>query len=83
MDLVEEGLDLGIRIGSTGTENIVARKLGETRLVPCASPAYLAARGAPQTPEELEKHNCFTYEYVSPRNLWRFRDPSGRERMGA
>jgi len=80
VDLVEEGFDLGIRIGSTGTENIVARRLGETHLVPCASPAYLAARGAPQTPEELEKHNCFTYEYVSPRNLWRFRDPSGRER---
>jgi len=80
VDLVEEGFDLGIRIGTTGTENIVARRLGETRLVPCASPEYLAARGAPQTPEELEKHNCFTYEYVSPRNLWRFRDPSGRER---
>src|SRR5258708_3024510 len=80
VDLVEEGFDLGIRIGSTGTENIVARRLGETRLVPCASPEYLAARGAPQTPEELEKHNCFTYEYASPRNLWRFRDPSGRER---
>jgi DNA-binding transcriptional LysR family regulator len=80
VDLVEEGFDLGVRIGTTGTENIVARKLGETRLVPCASPAYLAAHGAPQTPEELEKHNCFTYEYVSPRNLWRFRDASGRER---
>jgi DNA-binding transcriptional LysR family regulator len=79
VDLVEEGFDLGIRIGGTGTENIVARRLGETRLVPCASPAYLAAHGAPQTPEELEKHNCFTYEYVSPRNLWRFRDAAGRE----
>jgi DNA-binding transcriptional LysR family regulator len=79
VDLVEEGFDLGIRIGGSGTENIVARRLGETRLVPCASPEYLAAHGAPQTPEELEKHNCFTYEYVSPRNLWRFRDASGRE----
>src|SRR6267142_2544224 len=80
VDLVEEGFDLGIRIGSTGTENIVARRLGETRLVPCAAPQYLAARGAPQVPEDLEKHNCFTYEYGLPRNLWRFRDPSGRER---
>jgi DNA-binding transcriptional LysR family regulator len=80
VDLVEEGLDLAIRIGTTGSENLVARKLGETRLVACAAPAYLAARGAPKTPEDLEKHNCFTYEYVTPRNLWRFRDPSGRER---
>jgi DNA-binding transcriptional LysR family regulator len=80
VDLVEEGFDLAIRIGSPGSENVVARKLGETRLVPCASPAYLAAHGAPQVPEDLARHNCFTYEYVAPRNLWRFRDPGGGER---
>lgn len=80
VDLVEEGFDLGIRIGAPGSDNIVARKLGETRLVPCASPEYLKAHGAPQVPEDLARHNCFTYEYVSPRNLWRFRDASGAER---
>ena len=80
VDLVEEGFDLGIRIGTPGPDNLVARKLGETRLVPCASPAYLAAHGAPAAPEDLAKHNCFTYEYVSPRNVWRFRDRSGLER---
>jgi len=58
----------------------VARKLGETRLVPCASADYLSVHGAPKTPEELARHNCFTYEYLAPRNLWRFRDASGRER---
>jgi DNA-binding transcriptional LysR family regulator len=80
VDLVEEGFDLAVRIGPPGSENLVARKLGETRLVPCASPAYLAAHGAPQVPEDLERHNCFTYEYVTPRNVWRFRDASGQER---
>jgi DNA-binding transcriptional LysR family regulator len=80
VDLVEEGFDLAIRIGAPGSQNVVARKLGETRLVPCASPGYLAAHGAPQTPEDLARHNCFTYEYVTPRNLWRFRDPGGGER---
>ncbi len=80
VDLVEEGFDLGVRIGAPGSDNIVARKLGETRLVPCASPGYLQARGAPQAPEDLAQHNCFTYEYVTPRNLWRFRDASGNER---
>jgi DNA-binding transcriptional LysR family regulator len=80
VDLVEEGFDLGIRIGGAGSEHIVARKLGETRLVPCAAPAYLAAHGAPQSPDDLERHNCFTYEYVTPKNLWRFRDPAGGER---
>ena len=80
VDLVEEGFDLGVRIGGPGSENLVARKLGETRLVPCAAPAYLEANGAPRTPEDLEGHNCFTYEYVLPRNTWRFRDPAGAER---
>jgi DNA-binding transcriptional LysR family regulator len=80
VDLVEEGFDLAVRIGAAGSENLVARKLGETPLVPCASPSYLAAHGAPQVPEDLERHNCFTYEYQTPRNAWRFRDASGRER---
>jgi len=79
VDLVEEGFDLGIRIGGPGSENLVARKLGETRLVPCASPEYLESRGAPKSPAELARHNCFTYEYVTPRNLWRFRDAAGEE----
>ena len=80
VDLVEEGFDLAIRIGSPGSENLVARKLGETRLVPCAAPSYLAARGTPKAPEDLARHDCFTYEYLSPRNVWRFRDASGAER---
>jgi len=79
VDLVEEGFDIAIRVGTAGADNLVARKLGETRLVPCASPAYLERHGAPKTPAELAKHNCFTYEYVTPRNVWRFRDRSGAE----
>jgi DNA-binding transcriptional LysR family regulator len=80
IDLVEEGFDLAVRVGTAGSENVVARKLGETRLVPCASPQYLSAHPAPKTPEDLAAHNCFTYEYVTPRNVWRFRDASGAER---
>ena len=80
VDLVEEGFDLGVRVGASGAESLAARKLGETRLIACAAPGYLAAHGTPQVPEDLERHNCFTYEYVSPRQHWAFRDPSGRER---
>ena len=79
VDLVEEGFDLAIRVGTPGADNLVARKLGETRLVPCASPAYLERHGAPKTPADLANHNCFTYEYVTPRNVWRFRDRAGAE----
>jgi DNA-binding transcriptional LysR family regulator len=80
VDLVEEGFDLGVRIGPPGAQNLVARKLGETRLVPCASPEYLKRHDAPRAPEDLAAHNCFTYEYVTPHNVWRFRDPAGEER---
>ena len=80
VDLVEEGFDLAVRIGAVGAGTLAARKLGETRLIACAAPDYLAAHGTPQVPEDLAGHNCLTYEYVSPRDQWRFREPSGRER---
>ena len=70
IDLVEEGFDLAIRIGTAGPHNVVARKLGETRIVPCASPDYLKAHGTPKKPEDLAAHNCFTYEYALARHLW-------------
>jgi len=70
VDLVEEGFDLAIRIGTAGPHNVVARKLGETRVVPCASPEYLKAHGTPRKPEDLAAHNCFSYEYAAARNIW-------------
>lgn len=79
VDLVEEGYDLAIRIGSAGGETVVARKLGEARMVACASPAYLKARGAPKTPEDLARHSCLTYEYMPTRHVWPFRGKDGRE----
>ncbi|HXZ50699.1 MAG TPA: LysR family transcriptional regulator [Burkholderiales bacterium] len=81
IDLVEEGVDVAIRIGGAGSDSVVARRLGETLVVPCASPEYLARHGAPRTPEELAAHNCLTYEYGPARNQWRFVDSEGRERL--
>ena len=80
VDLVEEGFDLAVRIGSTGSQNLVGRKLGTTRILCCASPSYLERHGEPRTPEELAKHACMSYEYLPNRNVWSFRDPSGGER---
>ena len=78
VDLIETGLDLAVRIGDLGNPNLVARKIGETRLVACASPAYLERHGTPAHPDDLAGHNCFTYAYSSAKDHWRFRDPSGR-----
>lgn len=79
VDIIEEGFDLAIRIGGTGAQNLVARKLGEARLVACASPDYIARHGAPAAPDDLVRHNCLTYEYAL-RDAWTFRDAAGRER---
>jgi DNA-binding transcriptional LysR family regulator len=79
VDLVEEGFDLAIRIGEAAGQNLIARKLGETRAIACAAPVYLREHGAPETPADLARHACLTYEYLSPRNVWRFRDRNGKE----
>jgi DNA-binding transcriptional LysR family regulator len=79
VDIVEEGLDLAIRIGEIGSQNLVGRRIGSTRLVCCASPGYLARHGEPGTPEELAAHPCFTYEYAPNRGIWTFRDAQGGE----
>jgi len=61
VDLLEEGWDLAIRIGRMEDSSMVARRLARCRLVVCASPGYLAARGRPATVRELAGHNCLGY----------------------
>jgi len=79
VDLVEEGFDAALRIGALGGSNVVARRLCRIRRVVCASPAYLAQRGTPQTPADLAGHDCLHYGYYAGGRTWRFRDATGRE----
>ena len=79
VNLVEEGIDVAVRIGVLTDSSLVARKIATTRSVVCASPAYLAEHGAPETPEDLATHNCLLYSYLSTANVWRFTAPDGRE----
>ena len=79
-DLVEEGFDVAVRIGDIGSQNLVSRKVGATRLVCCAAPSYVERHGAPRAPEDLARHACLTYEYSAQRHVWPFRDRDGRER---
>ena len=79
VDLVDEGLDLAIRVGPVGGQSLIARRVGTTRLVCCAAPRYLARREVPQQPEDLLRHACLTYAYAQGRNVWRFTDGQGRE----
>jgi DNA-binding transcriptional LysR family regulator len=79
VDIVEEGLDLAVRIGSIGSQALIARKLATTQMVLVAAPSYLARRGTPRTHADLAAHACLTYEYLAGRNVWRLRDRAGVE----
>jgi DNA-binding transcriptional LysR family regulator len=61
VDLVEEGWDLAIRIGSLSDSSLIARRIAPCRTVVCAAPSYLAARGRPRTVACLTDHNCLGY----------------------
>ncbi|MBN9021092.1 MAG: LysR family transcriptional regulator [Rhizobiales bacterium] len=74
IDLLEEGWDMALRIGSLRDSSLVARRLAPIRTVLCASPAYLAARGTPRTVAELAGHDCLGYTLPTPAaaERWRF-----------
>lgn len=72
-NLIEEHVDLALRIGDLPDSNLVAAKLGSIRLITCASPRYFSDRGVPQNPEELAKHDCITFEAVSRAKTWTFK----------
>ena len=82
VDLVEEGMDLAIRVGHLNDSSLAARRIGSTSRSVVATPAYLAKHGTPQVPEDLAKgHNCLLYAYLSTGNEWVFRGADGPVRV--
>jgi DNA-binding transcriptional LysR family regulator len=67
--LADEGIDVAVRIGRLADSSLVARALRTPRWVTCASPAYLARRGTPAQPEDLDRHACLMF--VTPRGALR------------
>ena len=72
VDLIEEGADLGIRLGTLADSSLVARKICELERVVCASPAYLRKHGTPRKPGDLLKHNCLCVAYAPSLHRWPF-----------
>ena len=72
INLIEEGTDIAIRIGSLPDSSLIAVPLMDSPLVCCASPGYLNKHGHPTSPEQLRQHNCLTYSYSSSNNDWSF-----------
>jgi DNA-binding transcriptional LysR family regulator len=75
LDLIEEGLDLAVRIGPLADSSLIARQVGSVRRVVVASPAYLARRGVPRTPADLATHDTIFGMALSPAREWRFGPP--------
>jgi DNA-binding transcriptional LysR family regulator len=74
-DLVEEGIDVAIRVSAQLRDSsLVARKLATDRIVVVASPDYLAKHGKPDAPADLIHHACLHYALLKPTDEWRFRD---------
>lgn len=71
-NLVEDGIDAAVRIGALPDSSLVVRKLGRTRRVVVAAPAYLKQHGKPAKPEELAKHRIARFAGIGGANEWRF-----------
>ncbi|MGU5764355.1 LysR family transcriptional regulator [Aeromonas allosaccharophila] len=78
VNLVEERIDLAVRITNDLDPNLVARRLGTCHSVVCASPTYLARHPMPHKVQDLALHNCLTYTYFG-KSLWEFNGPDGPE----
>lgn len=73
INLVEERVDVAVRIGHLGDSSLIATQVGQVRRLLCASPAYLARRGTPQTPKDLCDHDGITFTGFSAAPQWRYR----------
>ena len=74
VNMLEEGVDVGIRIGELADSSYRALRVGHVRRVLCASAAYLKKNGIPQTPQELKQHTVIVASSVSQNVEWRFMD---------
>jgi DNA-binding transcriptional LysR family regulator len=85
VDIVEEGIDVAIRIGAAdpAADSLGHRHLGHERVIFCAAPAYLARRGKPQSADDLAQYDCILYGRADGSTInWRFADAAERTMEG-
>ena len=73
VNLLEEHIDVAVRIAELPDSSLVATRVGSIRRVVCASPGYFAARGTPDRPADLSKHDCISFEGLASPDGWTFR----------
>ena len=79
VDLVDDNIDLALRLTKAPPEDAVARKLVHMKRVICGTPAYFATHGEPRTPHDLALHQCFSYMLADENRVWRLVDRNGEE----
>jgi len=76
-DLVEEGIDIALRVGQLEDSSLISRRLADCTFQVVASPQYIEKRGEPNQPADLTQHNCLVYGDSRSNHGWPFRAPSG------
>lgn len=79
-DLVDEGIDVAVRLGKLPDSTLVTRKITDIERVVCAAPSYLAKHGTPKAPDDLRQHNCLRLFTQPALSVWPFNDPHARGR---
>lgn len=80
-DLIEDGIDVAIRVGEIADSRLISRRLAPHRLCAFAAPGYLAERGTPRTPDELAGHECVNFRYQSTGQALRWPFCSGERTL--
>ncbi|MDF8355325.1 LysR family transcriptional regulator [Ensifer adhaerens] len=78
VDLMNGEADVALRVAEQSDSTLVTRRLAPNRRVICAAPAYLERHGAPQTPDDLQRHVCLAITARGRLNVWEFQDGNGR-----
>ena len=73
VNVIEEGLDVAIRIGRLSDSSLVSIPVGKVRRVICATPQYLRRHGIPRAPADVRTHRCIRHSGLAPRSEWHFR----------
>lgn len=81
VNLIEEHVDVALRIGPLPDSNLVATQVGRVRRVVCASPTYLERWGTPQSLDDLAAHRCITFDGLDAASAWTFFGDDGRKRQ--
>lgn len=77
IDLLQEGVDLAVRIGRLADSSLIARRLFDARTIVCASEKYLEQHGTPQTPYDLRTHDCLVYGNLAEPSVWVWNERNG------